>query len=237
MMKSSIFTFLSAWNIQHSFAGMAYIDQMLTEWSHNSTNSPQTRGAMISATSTLRNIENYGCYCFFDEHHTKGSGLPKNDIDQRCFSLHKGYSCAKIDGNCDAPWTASYQVVVGFDELYGSATPENVAISQCNSFGNTGCELNACIIEVNFAVSMFRDPSFIFQTYDQSFQNLDHSLECPKQAGDSAEISCCGDYPTRKPFKTEVQGSSRGCCGNTVYDSDMYCCSGSAVQILGTCSP
>merc|ERR1712178_466442 len=239
-MKTEIFfsTLLS----QPIFGNLAKIDAMIAEWRANATangQGPTTRGSMLHSTSTLRALENYGCFCYFDENHTKGSGNPKNEIDERCLSLHQGYSCAKIDGSCDEPWNANYQVVVGFLELYSSTSPDQIAVDQC-SVSNSGCELRACITEVNFAVAMFRDVSVFQGTYDQQYHhsnNFNTATECPKKSPQVGGVSCCGDYPNRVPFKTSSNTFTRDCCGGTVYDTDMYCCASNTVQIIGTCSP
>merc|ERR1712178_123664 len=122
-MKTEIFfsTLLS----QPIFGDLAKIDAMIAEWRANATangQGPSTRGAMMVG-STLRALDGYGCFCYFDENHTKGSGNPKNTIDERCLALHQGYSCAKIDGECDEPWTANYVTSVGFGQLYSSNSP------------------------------------------------------------------------------------------------------------------
>jgi hypothetical protein len=46
------------------------------------------------------------------------------------------------------------------------------------------------------------------------------------------EKSCCGDYPTRKMFKTE----GRGCCNGNTFNSEMaWCCPDGTVQLFGFC--
>jgi len=236
-MKTEIF--FSTLLAQPIFGDLAKIDAMIAEWRANAT--AQTRGSMIPAGSTLRALDGYGCFCYFDENHTKGSGNPKNTIDERCLALHQGYSCAKIDGECDEPWTANYITSVGFGQLYSTTSAEQIAVEQCTAYGNTGCELRACITEVNFAVSMFRDVSVIQGSYDTTLlhsNGFNTATECPKKAPTAGGVSCCGDYPNRAPFKTNTNTFTRDCCGGTVYDTDMYCCANSnTVQIIGTCSP
>jgi len=228
---------------QPIFGNLAKIDAMITEWRQNASSvqpTLQARGAMLHSTSTLRVLDNYGCFCYFDENHTKGSGTPKNDVDGRCLALHQGYSCSKIDGDCDEPWNADYTVIVSFPELYSSASPEEIAVNKCDVGGNVGCALRACIVEVSFAVSMFRDITVFQGTYDQTFhhaQGFNTAIECPKRAPQTGDVSCCGDYPNRAPYKTTTAAGDRSCCGSTVYDSAMYCCTNDVIQIIGTCNP
>jgi hypothetical protein len=238
----TVFAISSLMLAQPIFGSLAKIDEMISEWRKNASSvqpNLQSRGAMLHSTSTLRALDNYGCFCYFDENHTKGSGNPKNDIDERCLALHQGYSCSKIDGDCDEPWNANYNVAVGFQELYSSTTPADIAVQQCNAGGNVGCMLRACIVEVNFAVAMFRDVTVFQGTYDQSLhhaQGFVTTTECPKKAPQSGSIACCGDFPTRAPYKETTDAGDRACCASTVYDSAMYCCTNDVIQIVGTCS-
>jgi hypothetical protein len=248
-MKTEIF--FSTLLAQPIFGDLARIEAMIAEWSANATasgqfgsgaNGPQSRGQLLPSGSYIRSVDNYGCFCYFDENHTKGAGIPKNEIDERCLALHQGYSCAKIDGDCDEPWNANYQVSshIYVNMYTTSIAPEQLAVDGCNGVGNSDCELRACITEVNFAVMMLRDNTVSFGTFDSSLKHSEGfapATECPKKAPVVGSVSCCGDYPNRAPFKSSSNTFSRDCCGGTVYDTDMYCCASNTVQIIGTCSP
>ena len=51
--------------------------------------------------STLAPIWNYGCWCYFQEDHGKGTGEPRNSVDEFCQALHHGYTCIMMDSNSD----------------------------------------------------------------------------------------------------------------------------------------
>ena len=59
--------------------------------------------------STMDQINDYGCWCYFEDQHGQGKGQPVNDVDEYCKQLHQGYDCAKIDSqNACIPWEANY---------------------------------------------------------------------------------------------------------------------------------
>ena len=56
------------------------------------------RGILEGAVqSTLAPIWNYGCWCYFQDDHGKGSGEPQNSVDQYCQALHHAYTCIIMD--------------------------------------------------------------------------------------------------------------------------------------------
>merc|ERR1711937_886320 len=64
--------------------------------------------------SMLEPIDQYGCWCYFQEDHGKGRGIPVNEIDEKCKILHNGYTCilmdAELAGDDDCvPWDIPYQ--------------------------------------------------------------------------------------------------------------------------------
>ena len=75
--------------------------------------------------STMDQINNYGCWCYFEEQHGQGKGQPVNDVDEYCKQLHQGYDCAKLDsGNTCVPWEANYN---------SRPATHEVVISECTS--------------------------------------------------------------------------------------------------------
>ena len=41
-------------------------------------------------------LDRYGCWCFFEDDHSRGRGAPVNEIDQLCKVLHDGYTCTAV---------------------------------------------------------------------------------------------------------------------------------------------
>ena len=91
------------------FAGVAQMEQQL-EVLFNST---ENRALSAMMGPTLQNINQYGCWCYFEEDHGKGKSQPVNEVDAFCKTLHQGYDCAMIDadeaGKSCTPWEVSYK--------------------------------------------------------------------------------------------------------------------------------
>merc|ERR1712051_927994 len=42
----------------------------------------------------IKNVNKYGCWCYFDGDVGNGKGEPMDPIDAECRNLHRGYECA-----------------------------------------------------------------------------------------------------------------------------------------------
>ena len=49
----------------------------------------------------LQLLDQYGCWCYFEDDHGNGRGKPINEIDAQCKILHDGYACAIMDGDLE----------------------------------------------------------------------------------------------------------------------------------------
>ena len=118
------------------FADFSTITETLTSLSQNvssvainfeARNTFDPREITDFTSSLLQNINNYGCWCYFDADKIgKGRSQPMNEVDQLCRNLHYGYECAKIDEEDSLisltgeesciPWQKDYQVSTEFDE-------------------------------------------------------------------------------------------------------------------------
>ena len=62
-------------------------------------------GALANA---VRNLDEYGCWCYFYENVGRGKGAAVDEIDEFCKTLHEGYECAIRDseevGETCVPW-------------------------------------------------------------------------------------------------------------------------------------
>ena len=67
---------------------------------------------------TLNNLQEYGCWCYFDDLHGKGKSHPVNQVDSACKTLADGYECAMIDGDDEGepcvPWEIGYNSSTAF---------------------------------------------------------------------------------------------------------------------------
>jgi hypothetical protein len=172
---------------------------------------------------TLAAINEYGCWCYFEEDHGKGKSQPLNEIDSYCKILHEGYDCAMMDAEeagepeCE-PWEVTYvtQTTSDIDTL----------IQVCTNLNADKCARNACIVEgmfvVNIVQSFFAGIS-LDPIYKHTDPDFDLGVMCPTKPGpQSVGKSCCGFYPFRRPYKT-YEGN-RSCCGVKTYDTNILTC-------------
>merc|ERR1712000_497076 len=119
--------------------------------------------------TTISNISEMGCWCYFNDDHGRGKGQPISSLDEICKILHDGYECAmrdaEFEGTTCVPWEVAYNSAVGGNvlSLEESCTNENP--------GNN-CAKRACCIEGNFVTSLLEllvsDPAAINQSHKHS---------------------------------------------------------------------
>merc|ERR1711936_883655 len=181
----------------------------------------------------VRNLDEYGCRCYFYDNVGRGKGTPVDEIDGFCKTLADGYQCAIIDGELEndscVPWEVDYAAGsgAGRDRLESctAANPDN------------NCAMRACAVEGIFVDNMLAvllsgsQPDY--PTYGHS-EGFDAATDagCPVKKGTpgvSGEKSCCGAYPNRFPYKT-LDGD-RACCGARTYNTQILnCCGGGQVK-------
>lgn len=180
-------------------------------------------------------INQYGCWCYFQEHHGQGRGHPIDTIDQHCKRLHDGYTCIIMDaiaiGEECVPWEITYNSAVG-SGLALSMTIDTIR-SECDVQNPVdGCARWTCKVEGFFVQQLLL--SFVSgTTIDHSLRhenNFDWRQECPISAGVQSEKACCDEYPIRFPYKT--YDGARDCCVTHTYNTNMYeCCNDGSVKI------
>ena len=69
---------------------------------------PGLRSLSVVLGSNFQRIQEYGCWCFFDELHGKGKSSPVDELDRLCMVLAEGYDCAMIDDEGCIPWEVDY---------------------------------------------------------------------------------------------------------------------------------
>lgn len=185
------------------------------------------------AKKDLVKLQDYGCWCYFEEE--KGKGKPVDVFDQACKTLQDGYECIRIDAEnnnlqCDI-WSTEYNSSTGAGGLDGMTMQQ--LQKECDAAnGENTCESWICRVEgwfiQNIVLAYFRD----FQQPDAKFNRgngFNPDAMCEIKPGPASEKACCGEYPTRFPFKT--QGGLRGCCQSRTYNSDMHqCCKDGTVK-------
>jgi len=151
--------------------------------------------------------------------------------DQLCKQLHDGYTCAIIDAEstpdqetnaenkiCE-PWNIEYKAVSIF-----SNNPK----TDCDAANTENeCAAHACTIETFFQQqvisNLFADIDIDAISFGHS-EGFDTRTGCPINQGTKSETrECCGDYPSRFPYKS-LDGN-RSCCNGKTYSTVKYeCC-------------
>ena len=102
---------------------------------------PDSRSFSPAFVQQISGLQNYGCWCYFDENHGLGKSQPVDDIDNYCKQLHNNYECTIMDG-CGDPWTIVYNAA----PLYMS----DVATVCQNLNDGNDCAIKVCTIESKF---------------------------------------------------------------------------------------
>lgn len=222
-------------------AGLTQMSQDVNALKANLT-SVMGRSVTQILDEAMDRFNQWGCWCYFDDDHTKGRGQPVNELDHKCKQLSHGYACAMIDyeqthgeDSC-IPWEVAY--VSGVGGLMGNNLDDLIAT--CNRANGNDCEKYACMVEGAFIIDAVRlivkgteiDSSF------HSNNGFTPRESCPVAASNeerAAENSCCGSYPYRFTYRPRVDGL-RQCCGQRVVNTDHFdCCSDETPAPIGTC--
>lgn len=189
----------------------------------------------------LNNLQEYGCWCFFDEKHGRGRGSPVDAFDTHCMKYHHAVSCAKREiASCD-PYDTTYSVTAKQD---GGGN----IIYDCET-GNTDCQEATCYAQTHFISLLLNEqlenlkvpsyPQFSAWKNGGSFDNesckLTHGIK-PR------DEMCCGTWKhNTKRLLRYGKHLSRACCERNdgtfkTYDSNLAtCCDDGSVRVHGTC--
>jgi len=213
---------LSSFLVGCTFADWAQIKTDFAAAQQNSTFRTLTQVDMDK-------VSEYGCWCYFEDHHGKGRGKPNDAIDSQCKILHDGYECAIMDGQLEnyecEPWTVSYASATGLG--FGHKEMSHIQ-DECigNNPGDDKCAQRACMVEGWFVVEMLS--LFVGgESVDESMRHangFDRIDDCPINSDPTlkSDKACCGIYPIRYPFK--VFEGERACCGSSTYNANVLTC-------------
>jgi hypothetical protein len=174
-------------------------------------------------------VNEYGCWCYFQDGYGSGKGKPVDDIDVLCKRLHDGYTCAIMDsadlGDECVPWEVSYNSAIGSGMLIDM---DIATIRQECDVQNpdNGCPNWVCKIEGYFLQQLV----LYFTHGGQINHNFRHAMGfntatgCPVMTGTKSDKACCDEYPLRFPFKT--YNGARDCCYTHTFNTNLYQCCG-----------
>merc|ERR1712048_869558 len=197
---------------------------------------------------SLKNLDNYGCWCYFDEAVGNGKGLPRDFIDEECRALHRSYECAIAEiPNC-IPYSVQTTTVGGLVETFGSELAAcKVIITPVVAGGaqNVECSIADCAAETKFIENV----TGYLVNNDAFFHNLTHLgiawsdkqggsgigefnpereciAECPsgKCYSDKTDRKCCGVMPERFPYKVHpnTPAYNQDCCGDQNVKEEVF---------------
>lgn len=185
-------------------------------------------------------LNDYGCWCYFQDNHGAGKGRPTDVFDSLCKELHDGYECIIHDmenaGTPCIPWLIPYSSAFGGGLPGGLSEADLISTCETENGGSNTCESMACKVEGKFVQDYFLQSlqGVIIDQSKRHANGFDTKTECPTSNGIKSEKECCGSYPNRYPFKS--YGGARACCGSATYNADMYsCCSDGSIKF--SCLP
>lgn len=175
-------------------------------------------------------INDYGCWCYFNENHGKGKGRPVNSVDEICYQLAHGYNCAMMDEPGCVPWEVPYisGISGGLPGLVGMCDTVNDPTTEY-------CANAACKVEGHFVLTIFGEYLLTGDPIDQQFKHdngFEPEVECPTREGNGgADYNCCGEHPNRFQFRS-LAAAPRECCVDKVYATSMYeCCPDGEIRL------
>lgn len=182
--------------------------------------------------TTFDELNQYGCWCYFEDDHGMGHGQTLDDFDAMCKVLANGYDCIRMDNGASCvPWETTYQsgISTGIDNLQTTCAA-----------GNAGddCAINSCIVEGLFVLRLFQHIVMNAGSIDGGLKvanGFQQDQVCNFGTGQiEGPVQCCGAYPER--FKFRSNNGLMGCCGQEIFDqASMECCADGSTQIIGNC--
>lgn len=197
---------------------------------------PGLQRALLKADMGL--VNNYGCWCYFEDNVGKGKGRPVDKVDEICKTLQDGYSCimsdADEDGNPCIPWEQPYNSAFG-----GGISPFTLnmvgLVNECDAQNSPNtCAVHTCKVEGWFVQQYFTYAIFGGLIDHSQRHEMGFSVEanCVTVQGNNGnwENGCCGEHPQRYPYRAPP--NEKACCVATVYNKNMFsCCNDGQVRL------
>jgi len=226
MASKVLFAYFAAFKT--SEAGMSKIMSELNELMSGFSDAAPSLRAL--SPNTIAQLQNYGCWCYFEDDFGMGRGKPVDQIDRLCQNLHDSYECAILesgDGSC-IPWKVDYNSSGAFDL--------SDRLFECENHNVDDCTKSTCIIEGIFVQNLFDHfmNNGLTINEDYKVQNGFDPATCMIQRGIAAEVrgerQCCGEVPFKRPFNDG--DGEKACCGGVTYRTAvMECCPDETLRI------
>lgn len=187
--------------------------------------------------TTAPKMISYGCWCQLLVNRKNGLGEPVDEFDAICKQYQQCSKCVNIDANkegltagegAECNWeTSKYEIL--FDADSGRMG--------CNPDATGECGMKQCSCDEQLAFALVENFDLFKQkmSTQHGFEFDDECLPLPPPTGtgpNDGELTCCGDYPTRFPFK---KSERRDCCGGNVFATKKQCCANDELKPAGDC--
>jgi len=184
-------------------------------------------GSCVNHKDYQKTLMDYGCNCFsmamaddwegMSVYHFTSRGEPVDDLDSACKEAFKRYKCLEQDfssgqlsddDTCSPGMLFDYHLDANGNIVCGPEdNPEYAS-------GNNGCKLAACQIEREFSNKAYAIVGNEMNNSGKKLAFMDgnkknYEVECTARPG-PARDACCGSYPDRKPYSSDLQS----CCEN-----------------------
>lgn len=105
-------------------------------------------------------VNEYGCWCYFEDSVGQGAGEPQDRLDEICKTLHNGYECIIMDhlelNDPCVPWEVPYNSAFGSGTTPFGLTLENLkAECELQNPDGSSCAQKTCMVEGWFVLSYF----------------------------------------------------------------------------------
>jgi hypothetical protein len=157
----------------------------------------------------------------------------------------QGYECIDMDyastEACSAHETSYVDAMVDF-----TSNPSDALVYQ-SCFNTNGqvnsCATRVCTIEIAFLRDWWAIQSQVYRgQYDAelaTYQHVHNGAEnfvpedsCSIIKGAASQRQCCGNYPTRAPFRVDGAYGERACCDGQTYNTANFdCCDGDTIAL------
>lgn len=234
---------------QTAFASLESLQKLYSQLSENATNlMPGSSRSINGVQLQMDSLQEYGCWCYFDELHGMGRGSAVNGYDAACQALHQGITCANMDyEGCDAN-TQMYDSRVRQDK----SSPGGLVVD-CEIFNTEAiygdkyeCAIATCYIESAFVNAVLME-SLVYEEHPQYSQfsvsaGFNRVDECAgSKAAREHELECCGQFSanTRRPIAIYADEDKK-CCEKEdgsfrTYKADLHQCCDGEVKPFGSC--
>ena len=212
----------------------------------------------------------YGCWCNRLSSFGKSKGAPVDNFDKMCQSHTFAYECITMDAYnnrnevCDPNslqedpnlgYKFYFDIIKKSDSSSGSYYDMQITCDSTSNDPNTWCQQRTCEVDAQyikeFVNLILNGEKLDMINHQQKIKggNLDFQNDCKAAVIRHMPVKqCCGKYPKRKLFRTDVEDNGyRQCCdieegdnsgetlGRVFRPDQAVCCGKHGVQKGGSC--